>query len=940
MSSSQIPQTTPGLIPISLYNEMMAMYWDAVRGDLLSILLALRDWQTPNDDANISLPEQEDTFIHGYDAFLDHVNHTSRMFATRYLKGGAKAQPPLPGEPPKALKKRRAKERELYKTALTARALDIQAEINSASIRQEIRLDLQSSINQRSDTMRRRARLLLQSAQFLDIDKIIEHQRPPATVHDSSRQAPAQMMVSGFDETGMPIFVPQPCYSCKESISGSSFINNKTSDIMCEDCYRKTLYGHRDVKKALKRCCLSATILTGPSQMICTCPQVQRRDGAGRLKNLFPVRDGPESQERHMNPKGELGKIRCGLYELPDLLAEAKFQSIFKPTMLKEGKRTSLEEARRQEQRHLWKYKVDSQPKLTYPGQNSAAEPNRTAFANKRDSEFLGKNNNPMGFSNLHMSLRVGPLVIQHEIMNGLGSAVITTRDAPRLGVREPTLDDIQPSLIIAGQVNHRELYTQKRPQTFKRYSLMAKQVVGGAFSGFLDARAEDLIVDALLQEALTLSKKSSKQPEAQSPPDTQASDKQNSEASLQENTKQPGTGESSTSNNEETKETDPKSSLEEPLTRLMALVQPYLKPRIETYISSISSLLLNPATNFTIDPKTGKTHQSFIDSLLDQTLFGALFAPSTTTPSAGPLYLISFLTKLPETVAPVTPKNKYQVPNGFVEEYILSLDHHGPGHLESDMIDTLSEYWTDWGAFSSTFGGLIHPKTHHALFPWDCTERYCYSRYPVACGKECNLSKHVWAFPFDSWSIVSLHLARDRCLYPVQQADHAAEGAEEEGKINQGTAAGQMDDASWLENRMSVLSAQEALLTAAGAMARCEKFRKETEWIAQATGNSRRVKLGGIHRAQPFSHHFERGAYQRGYTAEWTHLSESRRVEEYERWRDWRIGRADVGDAREEDEGEEGLRIGDGFGEAVCAGVKGIRGDTCGTGCVSNCAT
>ena len=112
------------------------------------------------------------------------------------------------------------------------------------------------------------------------------------------------------------------------------------------------------------------------------------------------------------------------------------------------------------------------------------------------------------------------------------------------------------------------------------------------------------------------------------------------------------------------------------------------------------------------------------------------------------------------------------------------------------------------------------------------------------------------------------------------------------------------------------------------------------------ATGASGpREKLGGIHRAQPFSHHFERGAYQRGYTAGWTHLSESRKVEEYERWRDIhrRAGWADAvgadGEAADEVGESEGLEVEDGFGEAVCAGVKGIRGDTCGTGCVSTCA-
>ena len=100
--------------------------------------------------------------------------------------------------------------------------------------------------------------------------------------------------------------------------------------------------------------------------------------------------------------------------------------------------------------------------------------------------------------------------------------------------------------------------------------------------------------------------------------------------------------------------------------------------------------------------------------------------------------------------------KSKFDVPNGLTEEYLFKFRYGR--HDESDIIDSLAEYWYDWGSFESG----IYP--YQDVFPWDCTEAY--GRYPSKCS-ECNISKHVWAFPFDSWSLVSLHLSRGRQLYP-----------------------------------------------------------------------------------------------------------------------------------------------------------------------------
>jgi hypothetical protein len=49
-------------------------------------------------------------------------------------------------------------------------------------------------------------------------------------------------------------------------------------------------------------------------------------------------------------------------------------------------------------------------------------------------------------------------------------------------------------------------------------------------------------------------------------------------------------------------------------------------------------------------------------------------------------------------------------VPNGLIEESLLKCRYGR--HDNADVIDTLHEYWHDWGAF----GGTLDP--HQPLFP------------------------------------------------------------------------------------------------------------------------------------------------------------------------------------------------------------------------------
>jgi hypothetical protein len=59
--------------------------------------------------------------------------------------------------------------------------------------------------------------------------------------------------------------------------------------------------------------------------------------------------------------------------------------------------------------------------------------------------------------------------------------------------------------------------------------------------------------------------------------------------------------------------------------------------------------------------------------------------------------------------------------------------------------------------------------------------------------------------------------------------------------------------------------------------MAQSPKFGEFTLWLHQQPDPKQdRLKLGGIHRAQPFSHHFQKGEYHLYFVSPWSHHKET----------------------------------------------------------------
>jgi hypothetical protein len=302
------------------------------------------------------------------------------------------------------------------------------------------------------------------------------------------------------------------------------------------------------------------------------------------------------------------------------------------------------------------------------------------------------------------------------------------------------------------------------------------------------------------------------------------------------------------------------------------------LGDRVVRYFDVIASKLFDPKIELTHNYFTNNCQQ-FCARILDFRTFGSFLA---TTPACrshipkNPLYLVSFVCPPGSYDSPrrIRPRTKNQAPNGLTEEYILRFRCHGH-HDESDHIDTLREYWNDWGAF----GGPLYK--HQDLFPWDCTEAYRKGEAGsnIKCN-DCTITKHIWSYPFDAWSIAQLHIYREKSLYSPPHSSG--------NKV--------LTDAEWMRNRLDVLSALKALTIVTVSMAKTTSFRTSCRWNRERRALTPdtatrldRIKLSGIYRAQPYSHSFEQTKYHDCTLAAWALLSRQDQIKEYEKLRDYR---------------------------------------------------
>ena len=438
---------------------------------------------------------------------------------------------------------------------------------------------------------------------------------------------------------------------------------------------------------------------------------------------------------------------------------------------------------------------------------------------------------------------------------------------------------DLEPALALS---NDKCVYRSNRPPLVRRIKACLKQIVGGAFTGLRNNDREQEVIRLLAEEGRKC---------RNNPRWTQARNGRNFER---------GVG------------------------KIFTALKQILNPKFIILSKAILGRLFDKSVP--LEWNVRKNHcQAFCNALISRSTFGKFIA---TKPNCqvcvphDPLYLVSFVCGNSNGDYPrkVNPRTKRTVPNGLTEEYLLRYKKFGH-HNESDVFDTLTEYWTDWGAFQ----GPIF--AHQDLFPWDCTEALGGEAVGGSGSPKCNncsVLQHVWAFPFDSWSLTKLHLLRERALYPA-----SFEGSQT------------LSNEEWFSNRVRTLLALHSLNTVAVAMAKTKRFRALCRWIpgviqcsmqsnqtrlqrrdrrpksehehfnrlrkgdpASGKKDSRlaekqsklaemysngRSRLGGIYRGQPQSHLFEQSKLHDCTLALWADLVRSDQIKAYIRLRDYR---------------------------------------------------
>ncbi|OGM45322.1 hypothetical protein ABOM_006404 [Aspergillus bombycis] len=819
-----------------LLQELEALYWTGVESELENIIRTLKVWQQP-EYADIIISDENDNNVHGFDTFLDQVCQEARAFAIRY--GETKLQEMANPKPAQAILSRNLS----YQEALKRVILDTRAEYFSKKIKEEVREQLNTI--PRLSGVELRACMLLQNAGFLDIDKLIEHRPPLDKLGFWKRPAIPQLTLSKFDDQWVPQFAPMQCAECRAIVSGSMFTRQEQSEVpqeaahtICEDCYRSNM-----------------------SRKMCQCSDVSHYDSQGCPRSLFPLNE----EDKHISYRSS---HRCTILKLSELVTYAKYQGLLRTAKVKRKRGRRLSDASwiskivdrsrgRPNSQHTdaqrgqshnqspQTYGTKRQPAFrsvtenTRQGDHRAPVSSTTSAAteSKADADiplFFRQFTEKYPFGNVHMALRVGPLVIENGVSHTKAGVLITPRESQVFHERFAR-GTHQRSLAVGGD-SERHLWQQQRQiGPPKRYKALMKQIVGAPFTGVLSQKPES----EQEKEIIELLVAASKQP----------------------------------FDNPGLPVMEQQKILDVALSSVLEKLRGMLSPRVKIYLTSIAQRLLDPANTLTWSA-TSNNCQNFCNSLIDTDLFEPLANGPHMQSSevSSPLYLMSFVCP-PEGYLNNKIISKFDVPIGLTEEYLLRF-HYGR-HDEADLIDTLQEYWYDWGAFNSPL------YNYQDLFPWDCTEAY--RRYPTKCG-DCNLSKHVWAFPFDSWSIIALHLYRDKHMYqPKQDTDSKATNP-------------------WLRDRLTILTASSILARAATAMAKSPTFCKATAWLHSKEKGLRRidpslarVKLGGIHRAQPFSHYFEAGTYSHYFLAEWALKKHDDKITDYETLRDGRAKRHDI---------------------------------------------
>ena len=415
----------------ALVEVLQTLYWAGVRRELAEMILSLHEWQQaqhPNEKWNGGAPER----IEGYEHFISQVSLTSREFAKRY---GMERKRHL------NQKKSRFRKKRTYEEYAQDVFLNHLREYEDRQLKSDIRVNLPR--RQENDPLEQRARLLLQSAAFLDVDKVITYNSPLPKANFWRKSAQPQLTLLRFDAGSMPDLRAMRCRTCGDVIRGSLFkclepkceahLPLTQKDSICETCFRAPSHPPNHMTKFYKHYILRDIITPKVSRQICVCSAETRGGPLAARTAPFPI----DKNFPHRG-RGKARVLKCGLLLLSDKVMEAKFQSSVsqiekkqaqmqqkqmerhRKRVLKEGKaRKAAQEfaSKRQKQRAN---KTAKSPKNTDP-QAQAQEKTMSDVENEKAADqeipFLYRRfANRYPFGNVHVALMFGPLMIENGV--------------------------------------------------------------------------------------------------------------------------------------------------------------------------------------------------------------------------------------------------------------------------------------------------------------------------------------------------------------------------------------------------------------------------------------------------------------------------------------------------------------------------------------------